>query len=183
MKTPLAKRGSHAAGSRRTIRVFNSSRAGLKTILLISEDRIFCEDLRSSANVIGFLVVQAERSAGTVAILQATRPSAVLLDLDFPDETAWQIADLVLSEPGCPVVILVTARTAQFDMQTAARAGSLVSKNESASDLLEMARQAIEMPGANQLERNAIQRVLIGRLRPSWAESTSPSYRFWGINE
>jgi DNA-binding response OmpR family regulator len=183
MKTPFDEKGPHDAELSESTPAFHSSRTGLSTILLISNDRMFCEALRAFANTIGLLVVQADRTAGTVVILQATKPNAVLLDLDLPDEAAWQVADLVLSEPGCPAVILVTGRTAQFDLQTAIRAGSLVSKNESAASLLDMVTQALEMPDANQLERNAIQRVLIRRIKPfTWAEST-PAYRFWGINE
>jgi CheY-like chemotaxis protein len=134
--------------------------------------------------MLGFVIVRAERKAGTVAILQATRPVAVLLDLDLPGGAAWEVADLLLNEPGCPAVILVTERTAQFDMETSIRAGSLVGKGESPSRLLEIVQEGLAMPEANQAARNAIQRVLIRWLRPfQWAEPTASAYRFWGINE
>jgi len=161
-----------------------SSKAACRTILLISNDREFHQNLRTRANALGLLVVRAERAVGTLPILQATKPQAVLLDLDLPDEAAWQIAELVLSESCCPEVILLTGRTAQFDMRTAIRAGSLVSKTESAERVLELIVQRLELPEANHVERNAIQRVLIGWLRPSgWEGPMTPSFRFWGINE
>ena len=163
---------------------FATSRAGSRTILLISNDTRFHGTLRSFANTLGLMVVRAERKSGTLAILEATKPAAVLLDLDLPGEAAWEVADLLLNEPGCPAVVLLTTRTAQFDTETAIRAGSLVRKDESPCRLLEIVQETLSMPEVNQAERNAIQRVLLRWLRPfEWAESTAPAYRFWGINE
>jgi CheY-like chemotaxis protein len=142
------------------------SRARSRTILLISDDTRFHATLRSFANTGGLLVVRAEPKAGTVAILQATKPVAVLLDLDLPGAAAWEVADLLLNEPGCPAVVLLTGRTSQFDTETANRAGSLVRKDESPCRLLEIVEETLSMPEANQAERNAIQRVLIRWLRP-----------------
>lgn len=157
---------------------------GSRTILLITKDQCFHEALRALANTLGLLVLQAKGTAGLVPILRATKPMAVLLDLDLPDEAAWQTADVLLNETGCPTVILLTARAGQFDMEAAIRAGSLVSKSEPPHRLLEIIDEALQMPEINQLERNAIQRVLIRRLRPSaWAGPTTPAYRFWGRNE
>ena len=161
-----------------------SSRAGSRTILLISDDTRFHGTLRSFANTLGLMVVRAERKAGAVAILHATKPAAVLLDLDLPGEAAWEVADLLLNEPDCPAVVLLTSRTAQFDTETAIRAGSLVRKDESPCRLLQIVEETLSMPEVNQAERNAIQRVLLRWLRPfEWPESTAPTYRFWGINE
>jgi len=153
-------------------------------MLLITHDNQLQERLRSLANSLGRIVVKVERVAGTVAILQATRPAAVLLDLDLPDEAAWETAELLLQESSCPPVILLTAQTEQFDIRTAIQAGSLFNKGESPSHLLRVVDEALELPAANQAERNSVQRVLIGRLKPSrWAGPTTPAYRFWGINE
>lgn len=155
-----------------------------RTILLLSNDKQLHENLRLLANTIGLFVVKAAHSSGTLAILQATKPAAVLLDLDLPGEAAWQTGDLVLNEPGCPAVILISGRTAQFDMRTAIRAGSLVSKRESPVRLLKIIQERLALPQANQAERNAIQRVLIRWLRPSgWGEGSAPANRFRGIND
>jgi CheY-like chemotaxis protein len=185
MKTQFTEKGTHAGEFPLDgILRFQSSHAGSRTILLISTDKRFHENLRSLANTIGLFVVKAERTSGTMAVLQATRPIAVLLDLDLPQQAAWQTADLVLNQPGCPAVILLSGRTAQFDMRTAMRAGSLVSKKEPPDRLLGIIQERLKLPVGNEAERNAIQRVLIRWLRPSgWAESTTPAYRFWGINE
>jgi DNA-binding response OmpR family regulator len=187
MKTRFAESGTHQ--KQRSIGSIDPcfcSHPGSRTILFISDDRQMHENLRSLANTMGQVVVRTEGAAGAVAILLATRPVAVLLDLDLPNEAAWEIAELLLKEPSCPPVILLTGRTSQFDMRTAVRAGSLVSKRTSPSQVLEIIDEALQMPQVNQAERNSIQRVLIRWLRPSrWTESITPcpSSRFWGINE
>jgi CheY-like chemotaxis protein len=185
MKTPSTERGMHGGKSlMRGIRAVQATNAASRTILLITNDKTYHENLRSLANTIGLFVVKATRASGTVAILQATRPVAVLLDLDLPDEAAWRMADMVLNEPGCPAVILLSGRTAQFDMRTAIRAGSLMSKNDPPGRLLGVIQERLQLPEADQVEWNAIQRVLIRWLRPSgWAEPTGAAHRFWGINE
>ena len=184
MKTPFAEKGVNHGGFSKTGRQQLDSFAGSKTILLISRDSRFHERLRSLANALGLFLVKSEHASGTVAILQATRPVALLLDLDLPHQAAWQIGDAVLNEPGCPAVILLSGRADRFDMRTAIRAGSLVTKNESPDRLLKMVEERLELPEASQAEQNEIQRVLIRWLRPSgWAESKVPARRFWGTND
>ena len=181
MKTDLARPGR---GDFPAIDRFPLSHRGSRTILLVSDDKEFHEHLRAQANVTGIMVIRATRKEGTVAILQATRPVAVLLDLDLPAEAAWETAELLLSERRCPAVILLTGRKEQFDMRTAIRAGSLVDKGESPARFLEIIEETLELPAVNQAERNAIQRVLIRWLRPmGWEDSMAPAHRFWGINE
>jgi FixJ family two-component response regulator len=185
MTTPFAESGMHGGKTPACgFHAVPATNAGSRTVLLITNDKRYHENLRSLANTIGLFVIKATRTSGTVAILQATRPIAVLLDLDLPDEAAWQIGDMVLNEPRCPAVILLSGRTAQFDMRTAIRAGSLVSKHESPGRLLGVIQERLQLPDANQVEWNAIQRVLIRWLRPSgWAEPSGGAHRFWGINE
>ena len=154
-----------------------------RTILLISVDTRFYENLRSSANKAGIMVVKTDHVEGMIAVLRAVRPRAVLLDLDLPDGAAWETADLLLNEPDCAGVILITGRSGHLEMQSAIAAGSLVSKNDSPDRLLEIIDEGLEMPQLHQTERNTVQRMLIRWLAPSaWADST-PAHRFWGINE
>jgi DNA-binding response OmpR family regulator len=185
MKTQFAEPGiqENQFRAHRSKRLRPSYRAR-RTILLISDDKPLYENLRAFANTAGQMVVRTEHAAGTVAVLRVTRPTVVLLDLDLPDEAAWEAADLLLQEPICPPVILLTGRIERFDMRTAIQAGSLVRKGESPSRLLEIVEEALEMPQINQAERNTIQRVLIRWLKPfEWGASNVPAYRFWGINE
>jgi DNA-binding response OmpR family regulator len=57
--------------------------------------------------------------------MRSSQPALVLLDLDLPSQAAWAAADCLLQEKSCPPLILLTARSEQFDLSTAIRAGSL----------------------------------------------------------
>lgn len=155
-----------------------------RTILLISEDRELHEKLKSFANTLGHYVVRASGPVASLAVLRVTNPAIVLLDLDLPEQAAWQTADALLQCDRCPPVMLLTGRIDQFDFQTAISAGVLVDKSESPCKVLSLVEQTLEASITHQAERNAIQRVLIRWLKPcNWVAGMSPAYRFWGINE
>jgi DNA-binding response OmpR family regulator len=151
--------------------------------LLISEDRLLGQGLREAAEEAGLLLAHSALS-GVVWQLRALRPGAVLLDLDLPAEAAWEVADRLLEVETCPPVILVTARSTQFDIGTAVRAGTIVDKSAGPTRLLRLAKEASAQYGSSQAERNSIQRIFIRGLRPSgWSVPVTPAYRFWGLNE
>lgn len=185
MKTRLEETRTHADEfSVEGFHRFHPVPAESRTILLISNDQGLHEDLRSLANEAGLMVVKLDRTPGTVEVLQAVRPRAVLLDLDLPDEEAWKLADILLNEPDCPAVILLSGRTGHLAMQSAIRAGLLVSKGDSPDRLLKIIEEALEMPGPDQAERKGLRRELIRWLRPAvWEPDSGYHSRFWGINE
>ena len=155
-----------------------------QVILLISDDAVVAENLRCAAEQTGRSVVRAAGLGETLRTAHMVQPVAVVLDLDLPSHGAWEIADRLLQEAGCPPVILLTGRRDQFDVSTAIRAGSLVDKSAGLAKLLEVVDQALALPDSNQGERNAIQRITIQWLRPcGWSAPVTPSYRFWGLNE
>src|SRR5664279_76349 len=98
-------------------------------ILLISEDAVVAENLRRAARQTGRSVVRATGLSETLRTTHMMQPVAVVLDLDLPSHGAWEIADNLLLEAGCPPVILLTGRRDQFDVSTAIRAGSLMDKS------------------------------------------------------
>ena len=153
-------------------------------ILLISDDAVVAESLRRAAEQTGRSVVRAAGLRETLRTAHMMQPVAVVLDLDLPSRGAWEIADRLLQEAGCPPLVLLTGRGDQFDVSTAIRAGSLVDKSGGLSKVLDAVDQALALPDSNRGERNAIQRIMIQWLRPcAWSVSVTPTYRFWGLNE
>jgi DNA-binding response OmpR family regulator len=153
-------------------------------ILLVSEDAAMGESLRYTAALNGRAVVQADDAADALHKVRADRPAIVLLDLDLPSDGAWEAADSLLLEESCPPLILLTARSGEFDIGSAIRAGSLVDKTSGANHLLHVVDQTLATPRSAQAERNAIQRIMIRWLKPSsWPVPVTPAHRFWGINE
>ena len=153
-------------------------------ILLISDDAVVAENLRRAAEQTGRSVVRAAGLGETLQTAHMMQPVAVVLDLDLPSHGAWEIADSLLQEAGCPPLILLTGRREQFDVSTAIRAGSLVDKSADLARVLEVVDEALALPDANRGERNAIQRIMIQWLRPcAWSVPVTPAYRHWELNE
>ena len=154
------------------------------TALLISADDVLYNQLRLAANSLGHLVVKTEQLQGVLAVFQAVKPTVALLDLDFPDHQAWQATELLLEQPTCPPMVLLTAHAGQFARRTAIRAGAFVDKNRGPSGILRAVEESLSYPETNPAQRNAIRRVLIRWLKPArWTDAIAPAYRFWGINE
>lgn len=153
-------------------------------ILFVSDDALLGEGLRRAAALSERAVVQADEASDALQKLRDDHPAVVLLDLDLPSGGAWEAADCLLQEEVCPPLILLTARSGEFDVDSAIRAGSLVDKGAGAGKLLRVVEQALAAPRSAQVERNAIQRVMIRWLKPSgWPVPVTPAHRFWGINE
>jgi DNA-binding response OmpR family regulator len=153
-------------------------------ILLVSDDANLGENLRRAAARTGRAVLRVDKTADALRRVRFDQPAVVLLDLDLPSQAAWDAADWLLQEQDCPPLILLTARSGQFDLSTAIRAGSLVDKSAGPSRLLEVVDETLAVPYSAQAERNAIQRVMIRWLRPcGWSVPVTPAYRFWAINE
>jgi CheY-like chemotaxis protein len=154
------------------------------TILLVSNDTGLAERLRGAAAGGVHSMAQAEGLDGALQEVRSAQVAAVLLDLDMPAQGAWEVADALLQEPGCPPIILLTAQRDQFDMSTAVRAGALVDKATNPARVLAAVGETLALPHANRAEQNAIQRVVIRWLRPcAWSAPVTPAYRFWGLNE
>jgi len=158
------------------------NRRNTNLLLLISDDVTWGNDLRDTAAQMGLLFVHSTAASVVVWQLRALRPGAVLLDLDVPSEAAWKTADRLLELESCPPLILVTARTNQFDPGIAARAGTFVDKSAGPSCLLRLAAQVSAQSGFEG-KQNSIQRILIRWLRPcGWSVPVTPAYRFWAPN-
>jgi len=150
-------------------------------LLLISDDAVVAENLRCAVEPTGRAVVRAAGLGETLRTAHMIQPVAAVLDLDLPSHGAWEIADSLLQEAGCPPLILLTGRRDQFDVSAAIRAGSLVDKSGSLVKLLEVVDHALALPDFNRGERNAIQRIMIQWLRPcAWSVSVTPAQSFWG---
>jgi CheY-like chemotaxis protein len=175
------RKGSMKAEKRSS---YKRSAPSKRTILLISQDTRLHDSLRLLANTVGMLVVRLDAMQGVVPTLCAIPPAIVLLDLDLPNQAAWEIADTLLQEQNCPPVVLLSSFSERFDVNTALRAGSIVDKSQGSARLLELAHEAASTPPPNLVERNAILRVLIRWLKPCrWSLPTTPAHHFWGINE
>ena len=58
------------------------------------------------------VVAEAADGAGGIGAARRVRPSVVLLDVQLPDITGFEVARVLLAGPCPPVVVLVSAREA-----------------------------------------------------------------------
>lgn len=152
-----------------------------RMILLVSNDGRLHEDLRSLANRRGHFVVRSDGIAAATVVLKAIRPAAVLVDLGLRDGKAWRTVEALMKQPACPAIILLAERDQHCERATTLPAMLLFDRNASPLRLL----QAVEMSlqkclgiiGVGDADEPSSPQ------RSPGSGSTSPTHRFWGINE
>jgi CheY-like chemotaxis protein len=153
-------------------------------LLLLSEDEVLCWRLLVAASKAGRRLVRGHPAADARQTLRIVKPELVLLDLDLPDEAAWEAADALLQDEDCPPVMLLTSRGKQSDFDTAVEAGCLIEKNASPTKVMELVELRLRSIGTDRQEQKAIQRLVIRWLKPcSWSAQGTLQNRYWVINE
>ena len=153
-------------------------------LLLLSDDELFSLDLLRAAAKAGRTVVRVQPTCDGLLNLQILQPAAVLLDLDSSSKSTWDIADLLLQDQHCPLLLLLTSRGQQFDFEPAIQAGSIIEKGANAAALLEFINLKLDSSKSTESDPNALQRIAIRWLKPcSWSPEVIQLRRFWGINE
>ena len=83
------------------------------TVLVVDDHPSFRRFARRLLEAAGFAVVdEAEDGATALAAVRALRPDVVLLDVLLPDATGFELAETLSAEPGAPVVVLTSSRSA-----------------------------------------------------------------------
>ena len=153
-------------------------------LVIFTDDQPFWQKLLTAASEVARRLIRKRATEDTRRTLRRLKPAAVLLDLDFPGNAAWDTADLLLQDVTSPPLLLLTSRTEQTDFKTAIQAGSLIDKGEDPAKVLQLV-ELTENSGAIHRERNAMQQLVIRWLKPCVSSSpqVTPMRRFWGINE
>ena len=151
----------------------------LRTILLMSHDALMAGKLRAAADLEQCAVAWVSETFSLFKMCKASRPAAVLLDLDMHTGAAWEAADRLLSEPNCPPLVLLTARVNHPEFSTAGQSGYVVDKFTAPSRLMQIVDETIEAPPSVRDERTAVQRIMVLRLNPFHPAQ----YRDFGIND
>lgn len=83
------------------------------TVLVVDDHPSFRRFARRLLEAAGFAVVdEAEDGATALAAVRALRPDVVLLDVLLPDATGFELAETLSAEPGAPLVVLTSSRSA-----------------------------------------------------------------------
>jgi len=83
------------------------------TVLVVDDHPSFRRFARRLLEQAGYGVVgDAEDGASAMAAVDALRPDVVLLDVLLPDVSGLELAETLAQEPGAPLVVLTSSRSA-----------------------------------------------------------------------
>jgi CheY-like chemotaxis protein len=109
------------------------------TALVVDDHPSFRHFARRLLEAGGFDVVgEAEDGASAIARARDTRPDVVLLDVLLPDCSGFEVADQLAAEPGRPIVVLTSSRSASDLGPSLERTSAhvFISKRELTADAL-----------------------------------------------
>jgi DNA-binding NarL/FixJ family response regulator len=103
------------------------------TVLIVDDHGSFRASARALLEAEGYQVVgEAADGAQALAEFRRLRPELVLLDVQLPDMTGFQVAEQVAADDGRPQVILTSSRdVSDFgDLVTQAPARGFIAKDQ-----------------------------------------------------
>jgi DNA-binding NarL/FixJ family response regulator len=108
-------------------------------VLIVDDHSGFRTQARSLLATAGYEVVgEAEDGRSALVAISKLRPDLVLLDVQLPDMTGFDIAGLLHQDPAAPAVVLVSSREESDYGSRVVRSGAqgFVSKSELSADAL-----------------------------------------------
>jgi len=156
------------------------------TVPLPSDARVLVVDDRAAHRAVlrGFLaplglnVREVGEGALVLPTLRDWRPQLVLLDLNLPDASGWELCRQIRAEPVPPAIVIVSANAHENTEEAHSQHGYLgfVSKPVREAELIDMVRRALATPGepATPPEPEVLRELLhlgaTGRLRAMEAQ-------------
>ena len=90
----------------------------MKKILLADDDESVSQMLGQVLELENYQVLRARTGRETAALFMAESPDLILLDLNMPDRSGWEVFDLIhRTHPSVPVII-ITALSQQQERAT-----------------------------------------------------------------
>lgn len=161
-----------------------STRTQRKMLLLVSNDIGLGVSLGNAADLADLAFKQVNDPFAAIRLTETECPAVVFVDLDMPGLDGWRAAEHFLFEENGPPLVLLTGRTASFDLGTAVRAGMVVDKSSRPGELLGKLTRLLARNEAEQGDCRTGQRLMIRWLRPyEWRIPDAPAIRDWGIND
>ncbi len=131
-----------------------ASRAG-KRILLVDDDPMVRESLKTVLALEGYLVVPAENGEEALDLANKLRVDLALLDLNMPVKNGWDTFWQLTAEHPLIPVIIATARPNQLFTAVAAGVGALLEKPMDIPTLLCAIRRLLAESTETRLDRLA----------------------------
>lgn len=124
-----------------------------KKILVVDDDVAVRESLMNALSYENYLTLGAENGDEAISIIQSAEPDLVLLDLNMPGKSGWDVFEQVLSKRPLLPVIVLTARPNQLFTSLGAGVGALIEKPFDFFKLLETMRDLLAESTGQRLAR------------------------------
>ena len=126
-----------------------------KTILVVDDDRQIRESLRKVLRAEGYQVALAANGQEGIGKFNAERFDLLLLDLNLPDNSGWDIFGTLTSlNPFLPIIV-ITGKDEQRELAAGAGVGALIEKPLNVPRLLETVAELLAEPPHVYLQRLA----------------------------
>jgi len=124
-----------------------------KSILVVDDDRSVRDSLKKVLEAAGYEVLLAAGGMEATIRFQAAPIDLLLLDLDLPNQSGWDVfGGLTTKHPFVPVII-ITGLANQRRVAEAAGVGALFEKPVEATALLQRIKELLEEPPEKRLQR------------------------------
>jgi DNA-binding NarL/FixJ family response regulator len=102
-----------------------ASLRSMRTVLIVDDHEGFRAEARRLLEREGFTVIgEANDGASAIKSVAALAPELVLLDVQLPDRTGFEVCEAIPRPPGGPTVVLVSSREAADYGAKVARSGA-----------------------------------------------------------
>lgn len=126
-----------------------------KKILVLDDDPQIRESLRKVLRAEGYEVALAANGWQGIETFEAERIDLMLLDLNLPDQSGWDVFGLLTAlNPFVPIII-ITGRNEQYELAADAGVGALIEKPLNVPRLLETVKTLLAKPPVVHLKRLA----------------------------
>lgn len=97
-----------------------------KTILLVDDEPHVLEVLRVTLEDLGFNLLEASDGTSALGLIRSGKPDLVILDVMMPNLSGLEICEQIRDsdDPAKPVVILLSAKSADEEAEAGFKAGA-----------------------------------------------------------
>ena len=124
-----------------------------QTVLIVDDDAPIRESLRKVLQTEGYQVVLAADGQGALDRFQSERVDLLLLDLNLPAKSGWDLFERFTAINLLLPIIIITGREDQHRVARAAGVGALMEKPLDVPWLLQTIKSLLSEPAGTRLER------------------------------
>jgi DNA-binding response OmpR family regulator len=148
-----------------------------KKIMVLDDDEQIRQSLKKLLQAEGYEVIAAAEGAEALDELGRNKIDLLLLDLNLPNKSGWDIYERVNSNNPLLPIIIITGRAKQSELAVAAGVGALMEKPLDLALLLKTIAELLLEPAEKRLKRLVGVEQSTRCFKPASAVSVPKSFR------